>query len=164
MQKGLQHDAELEHELVHPYAPQARQRDGVRDLAQGQQDLALHQGHGGDDHLSRHRDAHPGEGCATLDVGEAPQEISKVCIERTGTAVGKPGRHGLPAHPSSHAGGAETGGQLVDDRLRDSVGERQPAGGAVAQHLGFGGPEVGEIGEGMELWSDERPAVRSLHR
>ena len=71
VQKGLQHDAELEHELVHPYAPQARQRDGVRDLAQGQQDLALHQGHGGDDHLSRHRDAHPGEGCATLDCERA---------------------------------------------------------------------------------------------
>src|SRR4029077_14711536 len=88
----------------------------------------------------------------------------KVGVERTPTALGKPGRHRLPAHAASHAGGGETGRKLVDDGARDRLGMRQSPGGAVPKHLGFGIPEVGEIGEGMECWSDKRPAVFSLHR
>jgi hypothetical protein len=56
------------------------------------------------------------------------------------------------------------GGQLVDDRVRYRIGKRRHPGRAVPQHLDFCVAEVGEVSEGMELRSDEGPAMCSLHR
>src|SRR5947199_341594 len=40
----LEHDAELEHHVVHPDAADARERDGVADVREVEQDLALEPG------------------------------------------------------------------------------------------------------------------------
>jgi len=99
----LEHDSQLEHQLIHPDAAHPGEGDRVAHITEVDEDLTLQPGDEPDDHLGRQRHTHPGEGRPAPDVGDTPKVLSEVLIEGPGGAAAQPFLdnvlvHAGPAH------------------------------------------------------------------
>ena len=120
-QNRLHHDAELEHQLVHPDPADARERHGVADLSEGEQDLALEPCGHPDEHLGWQGDRDPREGGTSFHVGEAPDVVGELLVERPGAAPGEPFLDGVPVDVQRRKILAD-----IDPKVEALFGKRKP--------------------------------------